>query len=41
VVRQTEVSPDPNVVPEWSYFVRVCGFTFEFWSVEQIAHALD
>jgi hypothetical protein len=24
----------------WSYYVTVCGFTFEFWVVEQIEEAL-
>lgn len=32
---------DPVLDPAECYFVRVCGFTFEFWSTEHIAIALD
>jgi hypothetical protein len=33
-------SHDPKLDPAPAYFVRVCGFTFEFWSVPQIEAAL-
>lgn len=33
-------SPDPNLVPQWVYFVRVCAFTFAFHSLHQIAACL-
>lgn len=36
-----EISPDPKLIPEWVYCVYVCGFTFKFWSVDQIQAALD
>lgn len=38
----TEVheSPDPHIVPQWVYFVRVCGFTFEFFSTRQLQTCL-
>jgi hypothetical protein len=29
-----------SILEEWQYFVRVCGFTFEFCSVEQISECL-
>jgi hypothetical protein len=32
---------DPIIDPATCYFVRVCGFTFEFWSADHIAVALD
>lgn len=35
-----EVSPNPSV-PVYTYFVRVCGFTFRFGSVAQIAPVLE
>ena len=31
---------DPALDPAPCYLVRVCGFTFEFWSTEHIAAAL-
>jgi hypothetical protein len=31
---------DPKLDPAAVYFVSVCGFTFEFWSVAQIEAAL-
>lgn len=34
-------SRDARLDPGAAYFVHVCNFTFEFWSVEQIAHALN
>jgi hypothetical protein len=34
-------SRDPVLDPPPAYYVYVCGFTFEFWSVEQIVHALS
>lgn len=34
-------SRDPKLDPGPAYFVRVCGFTFEFWSVDQIEAALQ
>jgi hypothetical protein len=36
-----EFSPDPAIIPEWVYCVYVCGFTFQFWSVQQIQACLD
>ena len=33
-------SRDPKLDPTPAYFVSVCGFTFEFWSVAQIEMAL-
>lgn len=33
-------SGDAILDPPPAYYVRVCEFTFEFWSVEQIRHAL-
>jgi hypothetical protein len=36
-----DISPDPKLIPEWVYYVYVCGFTFKFWSVAQIQAALD
>lgn len=36
-----EVSPDPVIIPEWIYCVRVCGFTFQFWGINQISAALE
>jgi hypothetical protein len=36
-----DISPDPKLIPEWVYCVYVCGFTFKFWSVDQIQAALD
>src|SRR5689334_10325481 len=33
-------SRDERLDPRDAYFVTVCGFTFEFWSVEQIVAAL-
>lgn len=36
-----EFSPDPAIIPEWVYCVHVCGFTFQFWSVQQIQACLD
>jgi hypothetical protein len=35
-----DVSPDPKLVPIWTYFVKVCGFTFQFGSVAQIEAVL-
>jgi hypothetical protein len=35
-----DVSPDPKLVPVWTYFVEVCGFTFRFGSVAQIETVL-
>jgi hypothetical protein len=35
-----DASPDPNLVPVWTYFVEVCGFTFRFGSVAQIEAVL-
>jgi hypothetical protein len=35
-----EPSGDPILDPGPAYFVRVCGFTFEFWSLAQIETAL-
>jgi hypothetical protein len=32
---------DSSLHAEPRYFVRVCGFTFEFWSIGHIAVALD
>ena len=32
---------DPVLNPALCYFVRVCGFTFEFWSTDHIVVALD
>src|SRR3954453_15105749 len=32
---------DATLDPAPCYFVRVCGFTFEFWSTRHIAVALD
>jgi hypothetical protein len=34
-------SRDAVLDPPPAYYVRVCGFTSEFWSVEQIRHALQ
>jgi hypothetical protein len=34
-------SPDPKIIPNWIYFIRVCGFTFEFVSVDHIREALN
>ena len=36
-----DISADPKLIPEWVYCVYVCGFTFKFWSVDQIKAALD
>ncbi len=36
-----DISPDKKLVPVYTYFVRVCGFTFQFGSVAQIDAALD
>ena len=36
-----DVSPDPKLVPVWTYFVEVCGFTFRFGSVAQIEAVLE
>ncbi len=36
-----DVSPDPKLVPVYTYFVEVCGFTFRFGSVAQIEVALE
>jgi hypothetical protein len=33
-------SGDAILDPPPAYYVRVCEFTFEFWSVEQIRHAM-
>ena len=35
-----DVSLDPRLIPAWTYFVRVCGFTFAFGSVAQIETTL-
>ena len=32
---------DPKLDPAPAYYLRVCGFTFKFWSVAQIETALD
>lgn len=34
-------SPDPKLVPRWVFFVRVCSFTFEFHSLNQIEACLE
>lgn len=39
-VPPADVSRDVGLDPVWSYYVTVCSFTFEFWSVEQIEEAL-
>jgi len=31
-----DVSPNPALIPVWTYCVEVCGFTFRFGSVAQI-----
>jgi hypothetical protein len=31
-----EQQPGDPLIPKWAYFVRVCGFTFQFASVKQI-----
>ncbi|MEM6257874.1 MAG: hypothetical protein AAGI37_06125, partial [Planctomycetota bacterium] len=36
-----DISPDPKLVPVYTYFVRVCGFTFRFGSVAQIVSVLE
>lgn len=36
-----DVSPNSKLVPVYTYFVRVCGFTFKFGSVAQIAPVLE
>ncbi|NES65225.1 MAG: hypothetical protein F6K24_08145 [Okeania sp. SIO2D1] len=36
-----EFSPDPAIIPEFIYYVHVCGFTFRFWSISQIQLCLD
>lgn len=33
-------APRDNLIECWVYFVRVCGFTFEFVSVDQIRECL-
>jgi Beta-lactamase len=37
----SDFSPVPTIIPEWVYYVHVCGFTFRFWSVKQIQACLD
>jgi len=36
-----DVSPDEKLLPAYTYFVSVCGFTFRFGSVAQITPVLD
>ena len=36
-----DVSPNPKLVPVYTYFVRVCCFTFRFGSVAQITPVLE
>ena len=36
-----DISPDNKLVPVWTYFVEVCGFTFKFGSVAQIEVVLE
>jgi len=31
----------PSEIPSWAYYVRVCGFTFEFTSTDQIRAYLE
>jgi hypothetical protein len=33
-------SRDEHLDPGWALFVTVCGFTFEFWSADEIEAAL-
>lgn len=35
-----ERRPELNFVPQWVFFVRVCSFTFEFHTLNQIAECL-
>ena len=35
------MSPDEKLLPAYTYFVRVCGFTFRFGSVAQIPSVLE
>ena len=36
-----DVSPNTKLVPVYTYFVRVCGFTFKFGSVAQLGPVLE
>lgn len=33
--------PSDSLVPQWVYFVSVCGFTFEFHALSQMADCLE